>query len=380
MYKVAIVGILPHKGKFGGLETYLHDFLLEMKDYPEVDLTFFDLNGEPSINDRYPDNVSVIPLVSPLNISAFLNLVIFFPFEFFLKSRVYDFDLVSINTTPLYFFLHFLVPSKTRVLTVHGILQKEKLHATGLTRLKREFYSLLERLAVYLSDNMVVDTPYVANYLKEKLITSADIRVLPIGINLKRWKRPAANTEVEGRILFVGGVEKRKNLENLIKAIKLSKENFPQIALNIVGKPRDKQYYDKMKELVEKNNLENNINFMGYLDDEELKKEFQKAEIFVLPSYEESQGVVVLEAMAMGKPIVASKWGGISYMVEDKKQGFLVDPQNPKEISEALNSILKNPELKKSMSKNSLIKAKKFSTTQTVKKTIEYYKKIIEED
>ena len=102
--------------------------------------------------------------------------------------------------------------------------------------------------------------------------------------------------EVSNRILFVGGIEERKGLHVLIDAIAIVKKVIPDIKLHIVGGVRKASYYRSLSTQIVNLDLQESIIFRGHLSDSELMQEYSESTVLVLPSKEESLGVVLLEA------------------------------------------------------------------------------------
>ncbi|WP_392389365.1 glycosyltransferase [Dictyoglomus thermophilum] len=115
---------------------------------------------------------------------------------------------------------------------------------------------------------------------------------------------------------------------------------------------------------------------MGWYPREELVNFYKIAEIFVFASTTETQGLVTLEAMAGECAVVAIKAPGSMSLIEDGKEGFLVE-ENPEEFSKKVELLLNNPELLKMMQKNAKIKAQEFSIEKSAIKLEELYRELI---
>ncbi len=153
-------------------------------------------------------------------------------------------------------------------------------------------------------------------------------------------------------ILFVGQIKKVKGIHTLIEALHaLKKEDNLAPKLLIAGditSQRDLGFYQELKNAAKGLNVE----FLGWIDHQNLPEVYQRADIFVLPSFSEGLGMVTMEAMASGLPVIATKTSGAKDLVKDGETGFLVPVGDPVSIKEKILVLLKNPELKKSMGEN----------------------------
>ena len=173
-------------------------------------------------------------------------------------------------------------------------------------------------------------------------------------------------------IFFVGTVEPRKNIPVLIDAFTIIKEKFPEYKLVICGQIGIKSeiFYKKMQEIPE--NVKKDIILTGYVPVLELPYLYNGCEVFVYPSLYEGFGLPVLEAMSCGVPVITSKTSSLPEVVGDA--GILVNPENCEEIVEAILFVLDNENMRKTLSKKGLERAKLFSWENTAKKTLDVYK------
>lgn len=149
-------------------------------------------------------------------------------------------------------------------------------------------------------------------------------------------------------ILFVGVLSPVKNVRILIEAFSKIEKEFPDFKLMIVGEgPERKNLESKVEAL----SLGNKVEFKGRLSLEETKNVMKKCYCFVLPSLSEGLGRVLMEAGALGKPVIGSKVGGIPDLVKDGQNGFLFETGNLDELTEKLRTLLKHPELAVKMGK-----------------------------
>lgn len=140
-------------------------------------------------------------------------------------------------------------------------------------------------------------------------------------------------------ILFIGSIIKEKGIEDLIKALAYT----PRRRLKIIG-TGTRAYLSYLKLLSKNLKLDDRIEWLGYLGQTEIGNEFRSASMLVLPSYMETSPNVVMEAMAAGVPVVATKVGGIPDMVENGQTGYTFAPGNYVELAEKIDYVFNNPE------------------------------------
>jgi glycosyltransferase involved in cell wall biosynthesis len=174
---------------------------------------------------------------------------------------------------------------------------------------------------------------------------------IPFGIDIVKF-RPVNFTEEKysRTILFVGGLDKAhyfKGLNNLIRAF--SKLDNDKFELVVIGDGDMKSSYEQ---LAVELGCSGRIRFAGSVSDEDLVKEYQRAYFFVLPSINkcEAFGLVLLEAMACGLPVIASDLPGVRTVFDDTEQGFLVEKDNVGDLLLKMNVLINNTDLRDKMS------------------------------
>ncbi len=210
------------------------------------------------------------------------------------------------------------------------------------------------------------------NYRKVKVF------VVPNAINLEEFnifsqratRREIKIDEADDIVLFVGSLKVVKGIEYLIEAFKIISREIPAVSVLLVGNGSERQ---KLEYIVKKAGLGHKVNFIGQVDNNKIPGYMAISDIFVLPSLSEGFSVALLEAMASGLPIVATKVGGIPEVVEDTVNGFLVDPKNPEQIAEKVLLLLKNEKLRQNISENNKRKAQKYSLKNKASKLLKIY-------
>lgn len=140
------------------------------------------------------------------------------------------------------------------------------------------------------------------------------------------------------RLLYVGSLIKRKGVDLLIEALKYVDSDYE---LRIVGGGSEEEV-NNIKCLAQKEGILDKIVFCGFKQDRELVREYEKAFLFLLPTREDCFGLVLVEALAMRIPIIASKYADGAYdVIENYKNGIIVDPYNAKDFAKTIENVLK---------------------------------------
>lgn len=211
-----------------------------------------------------------------------------------------------------------------------------------------------------------------------KKIYDREVFVNPNGIDLERFKDLSKENirkrlkieEDEKIIIFVGTLRPVKGIKYLIKAMKIIRQKNEDARLMLIGDGEERAY---LENLVKELNLKNYVKFIEKVKNENVPEYMVTSDVFVLPSLSESFGIVNLEAMASGLPIVTTKVGGLPEVVKDGETGFLVEPKNPEQIAEKALLILEDDELRKRISRNNKEEVRKYSWESVVERLEEIY-------
>ena len=151
----------------------------------------------------------------------------------------------------------------------------------------------------------------------------------------------AGDSELQRPVfLFVGHLVRRKGIYLLLEACAiLQKQGYHDYTLLIAG---DGPQREELQAFSKNHDLENCIQWLGRVDYDRLGAYFQKADVFVLPTLEDTWGMVVLEAMLFGKPVLCSKWAGTAEMIVDGKNGYVFDPHQPEKLAKLIHWFMNN--------------------------------------
>lgn len=181
-------------------------------------------------------------------------------------------------------------------------------------------------------------------------IYSRDVIIVPNGINLNE----VAEREAEGgnpgkKILFVGRLHPVKGTQYLLGAMSIVHRELPEAKLILVGDGEEREH---LETLTDNLGIRECVEFAGRVPHERVKDYMNQAEVFVLSSLSEGFPVTILEAMACGLPVVATRVGGVPDIIKNGTNGYLVDTMNQEQIAEALLNLLQDKQLRKDISEN----------------------------
>jgi len=181
------------------------------------------------------------------------------------------------------------------------------------------------------------------------------VLVVPIGVDVTKFL-PADDVHRENLILFVGSLIERKGVRYLLEAMPQILSVFPEYRLVIAG---DGPEIISLKQRAVELGISRQVDFVGFQSQDNVRVLMQRARVVVLPSLEEGMGAVLVEAMACGTPVVASRVDGIQDVVTEEV-GVLVSPANPMELAEGIRTVLFDPIRWREYSYNARLRAVKY--------------------
>lgn len=184
------------------------------------------------------------------------------------------------------------------------------------------------------------------------------------GLKVKKHKTP--------RLLYLGSYEKFKGPQILLEALKNLKEDF---TCNFYGSGSLKE---ELTTLVKKFKLKDKVRINDFVAYSKIQKLYQEHDIIVFPSiWPEAFGRIAIEGMAAGKPVIASRIGGIPDIIKNKQNGLLIEPGNITELTKALEELIQNPKLREKLGQRGREMTKEYSGEKIAKKVIKVYKKVL---
>ncbi len=235
------------------------------------------------------------------------------------------------------------------VASIKGVIADVLPYETGLTRASMAFQARLEKLHAQRADLVVTPSRYCAERLDE-LYRVRNATVIPELIDLDKWRSLLAEnpspTSKRQRfvVLCVCRFYSRKRIDVLLRAAVLLRARVPELEVRIVGRgPEAARLVRLWRDL----RLQGTVQWLGDVTPAQLAAEYNGADVFSLPSVQEGFGIVFLEAMAAGKPIVAARAAAVPEVVHS---GLLVEPENEEALADALYRLYTDSELRMSLS------------------------------
>jgi D-inositol-3-phosphate glycosyltransferase len=239
------------------------------------------------------------------------------------------------------------------------------------------------------ADHVIAVSEHIADQAISLGVAPDRISVIRSGVDLDRFRprdhalaRAALGiSEQIPLVLFVGNLEPRKQVDVLLRALARVRDNVPGLVALIVGSGESAGVQDQTTRLVrlsQELGLQGVVRFNGRVADEHLQHMYAAADVFALPSSSEAQGIVALEAMASGLPVVASAVGGLLGTIDDGQTGFLVPPGDVTSLASRILELLQDRARRASMAAAARQKVERdFSWQRAVAATVEVYRHVL---
>jgi len=237
----------------------------------------------------------------------------------------------------------------------------------------------LEYLGLRCADAIIV----ASNYTKEIILSTYNIdekkiRIIPIGIDTAFFSGSGGKPANERDVLFISRLAEQKGIDYLLDFLEISNRlrgnvRFSELNFRIVGTgPAAKDIIKK----IHKNNLDN-VKLLGFIPSlQDLKDLYLNSYLFLMTSIFEPFGIVALEAMACGLPVLGFDVGGLSEFIRNNKDGILVPPGDVSALYNAFNKLIINPGLVNQMSVNARNRAQNFDLSIHLKQLLEVYSEV----
>lgn len=233
------------------------------------------------------------------------------------------------------------------VVALKGVMADELQYEAGWTRIRFRALSGLERINARRAARVIVTSEHSRKVALEAYgLDPEHLSVVPEGIDVERWSGPAPGARHAGdppTILSIARQYRRKNTATLIRALPIVRQSVPGARLRVVG---DGPESGRLRRLVRALDLESAVSLLGSVRSAaEIRTEMARAQVFCLPSRQEGFGIVFLEAMAAGLPIVAARCAAAPETAPHDEVALLVDPDDVEGLAAALVRLLRDEEL-----------------------------------
>jgi glycosyltransferase involved in cell wall biosynthesis len=362
-FRLAVFNTQPPHLYFGGVERRIIETTKRLQNQAEI--TVYSGTKAGFKEPVKLDNINFVPCQSTDKLFPLDNW--FFNRSVAKSVQSFNADIYEAHAVSGYGLLKALNSQgikKPFIHTVHGVLadEYEQAKKIGYESFRgRIANSFMQRLARQEEEtaqkaNLIVTiSRYSVQKLKEHYnVDEAKVRIVPNGVDIEKFKplpdRAAARQQFglghEPCVLFVGSLIPRKGLPFLIEAAKKIVKQQSETKFLIVGEGPLRNQLDTVLKAA---NLSTNFMFFGNLRDDTLSKVYNCADVFALPSIQEGQGIVLLEAQACAKPIVAFDIGGVNEAVRNGETGLLAKLGNTNEFADLLLKLISDKGLQQKM-------------------------------
>ncbi len=361
-----------------GVGIYFKNLLLSLSQIDQNN-TYFLFSA--SLKDRFPS--SKVPPFSemrfkdfplPVKLMNFLwNKLTWPPLDYFFGQSL---DLTH-SPSPL------ILPTRgKKVVTVHDLFFMDFPYLVNWET-RRHFRRKIAT-SLLRADGIITVSQFTRNQLLAKVaLDERKVRVIYHGLDplFRSEISPEEINKARGKfslpsifILFVGGLEPRKNLLNLIQAIRIIHTKHEKVPLVIAGPQGFHQ--KELERKIRENGLNTWVKMIGYVPVEELRMIYRLATVFAFPSFCEGFGLPLLEAMASGLPIAASRATAIPEIAQDAALYF--NPEEPEDMADKLILIMKNKELSQSLKAKGKKRVMNFDWKVSAVETLRFYQAMVE--
>jgi len=384
---------LPHSHIKGGMEIHTYELIRRLST-KGLDITV--------ITTKHPQNLKFEILEEGIEVFYVGDIPLKYTPKFYLESwKLFEklhfkkeFDIIHSQSIAGFGFVKYGPKNMPFVITSHGTTVNEFRSAlnskeilkifNGMLLALRYFFNSTEKKSFLRANKIIAVSKDLAQIIKEFYkVPSKKLIVIHNGVDHHKFRpRDASHIRLKLRIdpdekiiLLLGRILKEKGFHLVLRILPKLVTTY-KVKVVIVG---DGPYLDVLKKLAKDLKISAHVVFLGKVPHELIPLYYNLADIVVLPSQRvEGLPLVLLEAMASEKPVVASKIGGITEVIHHMKDGILVDPRSLKDLENGIRLLLEDEALARYISKNARRKILEgYTVDYMVEKTIEVYKSIL---
>jgi glycosyltransferase involved in cell wall biosynthesis len=260
----------------------------------------------------------------------------------------------------------YRAPGRPHVAAIKGVIADELRFQRGTTKFTMGIQAKLEAMHVRRADFVMTTSRYAADRIEEAYGVHV-ASIVPELIDLGRWRQalaehPATPDPRYFTVLTVCRLYRRKRLDVLLEAAAQLRERIPALRFRIVGSGPEGEEF---REVWRAHRLESTVEWLGDVSFSQLAREYNACDVFCLPSVQEGFGIVFLEAMAAGKPVVAARAAAIPEVLP---QGILTEPGHADDTAEAIAALHADPSRRETLSAQGYKRVEEFDASRVARK------------
>jgi glycosyltransferase involved in cell wall biosynthesis len=232
----------------------------------------------------------------------------------------------------------------------------------------KPFFKRYIKSSLNKSDKILVLSNYWKSFFDREFL-NLPVEVLQNGIDVTLYRQCIKKSTEYSEFLFLGRLGERKGTYDLLDAV--------DVLVNSMGKKELKFYLagdgeiEKVRKIINEKNLTNNVELLGWLNNDEKREMLKRTDVIILPSYEEGLPMSLIEAMACGKVIISTYAGGIPDLVEQDLNGFLFNAGDISKLVEYITFVNENPDRMAEIGQNNINKVNKSFNLETINKRLD---------
>ncbi|WP_144936224.1 glycosyltransferase family 4 protein [Paenibacillus sp. 32O-W] len=362
---------------FGGIGIHVNELAIALSEincdltvvvaplYKEMSFSRIEINDNLSVVTLKQQITDEVPLnYWPLRLSKYNEQLLNELDKYIEHSNHSSFDIIHIHD---YYHAHVAVALKEKfqlplISTIHSIAPPAS-----------HFIDGLRRFLASNSDTIISVSAWLREKIKTRYNLDDSVKVIHNGITCKnpdaallRAKKPTQPKI----ITFVGRLAPRKGCDILLRAFKKVLINDPTVILQMIG---DGPLRSNLESLADDLGILDNVQFLGYIKNEEIRSYLANSSLHVVPSTQEPFGIVALEAMAEGIPVITTTVGGFPEFITHGWNGYMVEPDEVNSLSDAIQLLIENTNLRSNLAYNALTSLNNFSWKKVAASTKSIY-------
>jgi len=355
--RIAMMGDYPRDPQHigGGVEAITLYLLKGLRQFDDLELHMVTLRSDVTEKVVSHDGITVHYVPTNYRLNAFT-------FDFYhrrllrRKLAALQPDIVHTHIAGTYPLAAFATGFPT-VLSLHGIRRHEMALWRGWRSqlYRRWIITYQEQASVRAAEHIIATSP---PYIRREFGQIIRGTIYDIENPVKDHFFAVERCEQPHRVLYAGHISVRKGILELLQSVNLVRQQVPDLQIRLAGRVDvDSVYTDKIRTYIQDHGLENCVYLLGPLDETLLLGEYARCALLVLPSRQETAPMVIEQAMAARVPVVATRVGGVDYLVDHGRTGFVVEFGDIEELAEAMARLLVDADLRARMGEAGRIEA-----------------------